>query len=487
MMHIEAGLLPYQVLQRDAEGVAVARVALRMEAEYAAELRMAISHHGHLLAQDRSPEMTRRYDGAWEVALTLPAGGPYDVSFTAGDDTLTVPHVLVGDVWVLAGQSNMVGDGEVASALPPHPLVHAFYAWDEWRPAVEPVHFPAGAVDASHNATPITDRAEILRAHASAVKGAGLGLAFGRAMVRHTGMPQGLIPCAVGGTSMAQWRPRLKAQGGRSLYGAMLRRIRVQGQPVAGVLWYQGEAEADANPTGYTRQMQALVRAVREDLRQPDLPWIMAQLGKTHLFDDDESTQPFFLAVREQQRRLPERIRRLSVVPTIDLPMEDGIHLATEGQIILGERMARVACYLMGLPDTRDAIALQGLRLVPCPTNWGQCPAIEVSFANVSGELRAAGVPSGFRLIRPDGRVLKRIHKVLLRGDQLIVVPYTYPDFSMQGYRLAYGYDLDAYCNIQDVDGMSLPAFAPQPIRPLRRSVKADDARPKTSLTCPTV
>jgi sialate O-acetylesterase len=475
-MHIAAGLLPKQVLQRHRDGYATAVVQVCVDAGNTADLQVQVRHVGQLLECVSRNCVVRRRQHGWEIELKMPTGGPYDVTFAAGDARLTVPQVLVGDVWVLAGQSNMVGDGEVKDALAPHPLVHAFYAWDEWRLAVEPVHFPAGAVDSSHNAAPLTDRAEILHAHATAVKGAGLGLAFGQAMVRRTGVPQGLIPCAVGGTSMAQWRPGLKGQGGRSLYGAMLRRIRVQGQPVAGVLWYQGEAEAYANPTGYTRQMQRLVRTVRDDLQDLALPWIVAQLGKTHLFDDEESTQPFFLSLRERQRRLPARISRLSVVPAIDLPMEDGIHLAAEGQIVLGDRMARAACFQLGIPGVRDAIALQGLRLIPCPTNWGQCPAIEVTFANVSGELQAAGVPTGFRLIRPDGRILKRIHKVLLRGDRLIVVPYTYPDFTLTGFRLAYGYDLDAYCNIQDAEGMSLPAFAPQRIAPLATARKVSMA-----------
>ena len=249
----------------------------------------------------------------------------------------------MGDVWVMAGQSNMVGDGQIEQALHPHPLIHAFYAWDEWRMAVEPVHFPAASKDPSHHDKPITDHREILRAHAKAVKGTGPGLAFARALLRRTGVPQGLIPCAVGGTSMAQWSPSHKGLEGRSLYGAMLRRFRLQGQPVAGVLWYQGEADALSGTGGYTRAMRKLVSSVRTDFGNASLPWVIVQLGKTHLFSAEESEQAAFLSIREQQRLLPRRIRNLAVVPAIDLPMEDGIHIATEGQNILGVRLARAA------------------------------------------------------------------------------------------------------------------------------------------------
>jgi hypothetical protein len=405
-------------------------------------------------------------------------GGPYDVVLEVGSESVTASRILVGDVWVMAGQSNMVGDGQIAQALHPHPLVHAFYSWDEWRVATEPIHFPAASKDTSHCDKPITTRADILRAHKAAVKGTGPGLAFARALLRRTGVPQGLIPCAVGGTSMAQWSPSLKDLEGRSLYGAMLRRYRLQGQPVAGVLWYQGEADATGDTSAYTDRMRELVQSVRRDFRNPALPWIMVQLGKTHLFSPEEIEQASFLSIRDQQRLLPQHIRHLSVVPAIDLPMEDGIHLAAEGQNILGERLARAAAYQLGVNGVPNAIELKHLRLVPCPDNWGQCPAIEVEFANVAGNLQSDGVPTGFRLIKPDGTILKRIHKVLFKGGgRLVVVPYTYPDFSMKGYRLSYGYDLDAYCNIHDAENMSIPAFAPQPIEPEKSSSTTKDAK----------
>ena len=45
-------------------------------------------------------------------------------------------------------------------------------------------------------------------------------LEIAKEMLRRTGVPQGLIACAHGGTSMAQWSPKLKRLGGDSLYGA---------------------------------------------------------------------------------------------------------------------------------------------------------------------------------------------------------------------------------------------------------------------------
>ncbi len=458
--------MPCQVLQRNRRGFGSAEVRGHCKTLADGELRATVVKNGTPIPGfvDRPVGRCRR--GLWRGTLSrLPVGGPYDVVLQAGTESVTVRRILVGDVWVMAGQSNMVGDGRVEQALRPHPLVHVFYAWDEWRTAVEPVHFPAASKDPSHTDQPITDHKEILRAHGNATKGTGPGLAFARAMLRRTGVPQGLIPCAVGGTSMAQWSPGHKHLEGRSLYGAMLRRFSLQDQPVAGVLWYQGEANAQGDTSAYTASMRELVRAVRADFGSTSLPWVVVQLGKSHLFSQEESEQAAFLSIREQQRLLPRHIGNLSVVPAIDLPMEDGIHLAAEGQNVLGERLARAAAYLLKVKGARNSIELKSLRRVPCPDNWSQYPAVELEFANVAGDLRSDGVPTGFRLIKPDGKILKRIHKVLFKGGgRLVVVTYTYPDFSMEGYRLSYGYDLDAYCNIHDSENMSLPAFAPQPI-----------------------
>src|SRR5438067_6013603 len=53
------------------------------------------------------PAVTANADGTWKVQLaTLPAGGPY-VLTVKGKNTVTIKDVLVGEVWVCSGQSNM--------------------------------------------------------------------------------------------------------------------------------------------------------------------------------------------------------------------------------------------------------------------------------------------------------------------------------------------------------------------------------------------
>ena len=47
--------------------------------------------------------------------------------------------------------------------------------------------------------------------------------------------------------------------------------------------------------------------------------------------------------IQEQQRHLPERIRYLSVVPAVDLELDDSIHLSANGHSLLAKRLARCA------------------------------------------------------------------------------------------------------------------------------------------------
>src|ERR1019366_889897 len=98
---------------------------------------------------------------------------------------------------------------------------------------------------------------------------------------RRTGVPQGILACAQGGTTMTQWDPALRDQGGRSLYGAMIRRFRTHGGRVAGLIWYQGESDANvkAGPR-YIRRMRRFVQAVRRDARAPRLPVVVVQLAR---------------------------------------------------------------------------------------------------------------------------------------------------------------------------------------------------------------
>ena len=208
----------------------------------------------------------------------LPVGGPYDIELSIGSQRAKVRDVMVGDVWLLAGQSNMEGNGLLRDALPSHPKVRAFYMTDRWGVARDPLHNPFDAVDAVHPKLLVAQK--VVR-QPKYVTGVGPGRAFALEMLRRTGVPQGLIPCAHGGTTMDQWDPAQKKLGGESLYGALIRRFTKNGSRVAGLLWYQGESDALANQLAqYVQKMLRLVRSFRKDLGQAALPIVMSQIAR---------------------------------------------------------------------------------------------------------------------------------------------------------------------------------------------------------------
>ena len=83
--------------------------------------------------------LQRGADGKAQVELEggrtqeLATGGPYTVG--------GAQNVLVGDLWVLAGQSNMEGCGKRVDMEESMPLVHSLQSCEQWALAEEPLHW----------------------------------------------------------------------------------------------------------------------------------------------------------------------------------------------------------------------------------------------------------------------------------------------------------------------------------------------------------
>ena len=460
-MKLTHGLLPGQVLQRDERNSARANVAGTCRTSGALEARVtsakrSIPWHGIGTAASRI------FNG---TLSGIPAGGPYAIELRIRDgrkagESVSVDDVFVGDVWFLGGQSNMQGVGRIADAPVPHAMVRAFYMRDEWGLAEEPLHLLGEAVDRVHNEGVRLTPAQAEVARRNTLAGVCPGLSFAKAMAKRTRVPQGLVLCAHGGTSMAQWSPSLKAQGGASLYGATVRRFHRLGQPVRGVLWYQGESDAsDAPAKVYTDRMKELVAAWREDFGQPDLPWLVVQIGRVV---SPGWEQAAWNSIREQERLLPDVIPHLDVVPTIDLELDDLIHISGTGQVILGERLAAVAGRLV-LGDRRAKGAIRLASIKPYVNQGGRDPVfngIVVNYRNVVGSLRAAGRPSGFAFVDANGSPECVIYKTSVEGSK-VILETSVESAALEGLQLAYGCGFDPYCNISDARGMGLPAFGP--------------------------
>ena len=455
-MHIAHGLLHGHVLQRTPKG---ATAIVTGTAEITGIVTATITANRTAVRGWSSKAVGKATKGSFTAKLAgIPTGGPYTVTLAVGSRQVVVQQVFVGDLWLMAGQSNMEGVGNIEDAPKPHPLVRNFAMDHRWELARDPLHHLPESPDSVHNngtQEPLADREKSKR---SRTKGTGVGVYFGKLMVERTGVPQGLIATAHGGTSMEQWDPTKQDLGGASLYGSMLSSLRDVAQPLAGVLWYQGCSEThSAAVAQYSARMQQLVAAVRRDLGQPKLPWITVQIGRVVGQMDGQRE---WNAIQELQRLLPKVIPHLDTVAAIDLELDDLIHVSGAAYATLGLRMALVADRLV-LGQRAALPAIQPIAATPLPRH-PYAPALEVRFANVVGGLHADGLPQGFSLVDHDQKPVELIYKTVLDGDR-VILQLLHDD--RQDVRVMYGNGKNPICNITDARGMAVPMFGPLTIQ----------------------
>ena len=154
--------------------------------------RVTVSFHGE------KADATADARGRWEV-FTGPhkAGGPFELT-VAGRNTLTFRNVLVGEVWVCSGQSNMewslanTQDGAKESAAADYPFIHLF------------------TVQKKTSADPL-DNVEgrwVVTTPKEAAQFSAVGYFFGRELHKRLGVPVGLIHTSWGGTPAEAWTSR---------------------------------------------------------------------------------------------------------------------------------------------------------------------------------------------------------------------------------------------------------------------------------------
>jgi hypothetical protein len=472
-MEILGGLLDHQVLQRNKKNVS--ETTLIGTADSPGLLQVKATKNGKTVPGLNFKPVANVKGGKFTIKLAgIPVGGPYQITLKlvtkTGTEEVQFSDILVGDVWILGGQSNMEGIGRLTGAAKPHPLVRAFYMHDQWGVAKDPLHVLCKAVDPIHY-----DLAGGVDCVRDPSVGVGPGVGFGQTMHKLTGVPQGLIACAHCGTTMSQWDPVLKKLGGKSFYGATLRRFHKNGAHVAGVVWYQGCSET--SPEGaavYTRRMKNLVAAFRRDFANPTLPFAMVQIATCYPCIPSSFVEhnAWWNSIQDQERLLPKRIKNLTTVPAIDLELDDCGHISGPDQNRLGRRLAEAAWALLHGPIAgKFPIELKSIK--PLSLNP---MTFEVTFDNVVGSLRSAGKPAGFGIINSEGEDMLAIYRVDMKDNRVIIRTGLSPESDESHYFLHYGYGVNAYCNITDEADRSLPVFAPQrvyknkkPLTPIKR------------------
>ncbi len=389
----------------------------------------------------------------------LKAGGPYkiEVYIKEKDGNVSqkkvIRNVCAGYVWVAAGQSNMQGCGLLKDAAKPHPMVRAFYMNDRWDVAKDPIHNLWQCVDDVHVDLGV-ERGE----RKNLITGTGPAVSFAQKMFELTGIPQGIIACAHGGTSMSQWDPPLKSLGGKSLYGATLRRIMKNGGKIAGIIWYQGESDANENNHSlYKERMKNLINSFRKDLNNKNLPFVAVQLGR---YINAGMRSGYWNSIQYQQYEFLDEIKNYSVVSAIDLSLDDTIHISGRDQKRLGERIAYAMNVLIkgktaGKPPIRvDRISVR-------PVKFYNFSEVVINFKNVAGKLFVPGNlrPSGFSIGDPEPR--PAIYDAFVEGSK-VILKTNLSTAALEGKIVYHGYGLDPYCNVIDTHDRVIPVFKKQ-------------------------
>lgn len=384
----------------------------------------------------------------------IPVGGPYTLLVDAGDGMIEkIPGLMIGDLWVLAGQSNMDGCGKLMNLEPPSPQVHCFYYTEKWGIAKDPICRLLDSIDPVHWPADVQD---IQAARAFDYKfreiGASLGVRFGKEIVKATGVPIGLIVCSHGGTSIEQWDPSLKEEGGRSLYGSMLRRVEACGGRVAGVLWYQGESNAVPATAGtYKAKMRAFIETVRQDFGAPSLPFLQVQISR--FFGGPEFFTPdTWNLVQQVQLELAQEMKNVGIVSAIDSTLDDIIHIDTESLKRVGTRLAELALSMVyGKKTPRNGLMPATVEVHPKDRR-----VVRIVFKNVRGKLMPPKGVLGFYVENSTG---ERIAILDARAEDKQVTLILEKSLD-RGAKLWYGRGFNPRTNLRDTQ-FAAPVFGP--------------------------
>ena len=254
----------------------------------------------------------------------------------------TTEKILV----LLAGQSNMAGRGYAGpddlTAIPDLLMIRPD---GKWQPAIEPITKDRkfiGTFSASGEKIESADPFEtVLPTGDQRVCGVGPGRTFGKLLAEaNPGKIIGLIPCAVGGTSIAAWMPGGADdwEPGAFPYDNAVKKAREaqkSGRIVA-ILWHQGESDALKNTPEYLEKLRTVVQNFRKDLQLDEkIPFIAGDMASFY----EERIRAHIDIVDHALEILASESPSFRYVTTKDLVHRgDSLHFDTASQHELGRR-----------------------------------------------------------------------------------------------------------------------------------------------------
>jgi hypothetical protein len=167
--------------------------------------------------------------------------------------TASAAYVGIGDVLVIAGQSNASGRGTNSQSYSHATLKASLFGNDyTWRELADPTDS-------------ITNQGDAISKETSQA-GGSLWPLLATSFLADQGVPVAFIPCAKGGTRIADWLPGVNHQDRATLYGSMVYRALQSG--CKAVLWWQGEGDAQdgTSQATYNSRLDSLANEIQADL-----------------------------------------------------------------------------------------------------------------------------------------------------------------------------------------------------------------------------
>ena len=413
-------------------------------------------------------------DGRWEVKLAeMPASAEAKKMKVTGTSELSVKDILVGEVWLCSGQSNM---GWTLNNSFGQDLTKLAADLPQLRLMTMP---KIGTQEVKKN---FNGKWELSNSQ-SAGNFSAVGYYFGKTLYETLGVPVGLINNAWGGSAAEAWVQRdvlekdgrfdayidqwkkkeeqfekgdLEGEAAKKLKGELSAQHRpgnlyagtlapVIGYGIRGTIWYQGETNA-GRAYQYDDLMNLLITTWRKDWGQGDFPFYFVQLAdfQNELPDPGESQ---WAELREAQTNTLREIPNTGQAVIIDLGASNDIHPREKRDV--AERLLRWAL----AKDYGYDIAYRSPEFREMEVKDGK--AI-LSFDHTGGGLKTSDVSDlrGFTICGADGKWQNAEGKII--GDQRIEV---FSKETSEPTAVRYAWATNPNANVLTKEGLPLTPF----------------------------
>lgn len=343
-------LSDHSVLQRDSD------VNLWGKAAASSRVDISVSWSKNKLS------VTSDKDGNWIISVRTPGGSytPHTITVKDKDGAVTLSDILIGDVWLCGGQSNMEMPMKGFDSCPVEGSLEDILSSGKMRDRIREVKIPHAGDETPQDT--VAGRWRVSSPETT-VDMTAAGWYFAATLNAALDIPIGLVACNWGGSAVESWLPKdivysypentivgEKYSPGKLpqgwyhhstpivMYNGMIYPIRHY--TLKGFIWYQGETNVGRHQF-YAERLATMVKTWRDLWGQGDLPFYEVELAP-YFCGDAQGISSALL--REAQHKAVELIPNSGCVSTNDLayPYEyDQIHPCKKRQV--GQRLAMLA------------------------------------------------------------------------------------------------------------------------------------------------